>query len=196
MIPDTAASSKLTCNYSRTVWTYRRTTRPSGSASFEVRKRSQQARDLSALEEGADEEFTMSGVCCAQDEADYDSTRTSRDEEEAEYLLHDVTHSANLVGVLWSSASDRSSLRSSVVAKFIELKQRLDHLASLANSTGVLLPEEEAVRYDIPRHYTHTHTHTHTHTTPPGYITNDRRGAAFGLRPGREVREGHLLCRG
>ncbi len=113
----------------------------------------------------------MSGVCCAQEEADYDSTMTHRGEEEAEYLLHDVTHSANLAGVLWSSASDRSSLRSSVVAKFIELKQRLDHLASLANSTG-LLPEEEAVRYHIPRHDTtqtlsHTRTHTLAHTHRP-----------------------------
>jgi hypothetical protein len=110
--------------------------------------------------EGAGEEFVMGGVCCAEEETDYDSVTTTRAEEVSEYLLHDVTHSARLAGVRWSSASDRSSLRASVVAKLVELNKRLDRMTSLSNSTGMLLPEEEAVRY-----HTHTHTHTtHTHT--------------------------------
>jgi hypothetical protein len=82
-----------------------------------------------------DEEFVMSGVCCDQGATDYNSTAAA-DDEAVEYLLHDVTHSADLAGVRWSSAGNRSGLRASVVAKLVALRQRLQHLEALANSTG------------------------------------------------------------
>jgi translation initiation factor 6 (eIF-6) len=99
-------------------------------------------------------EFVMGGVCCGQEGStdDYDNTTTTMDfveVDEVDRLLDAVTRSR----------------RVSVVATLIERKRRLDHLLSLANSTGVLLPTVEEVRSHTQcTQRTRTHHRTRTHT--------------------------------
>ncbi len=100
----------------------------------------------------------MSGVCCAQEaEAEYDTAMVENDDGEPADRQHE--------------AGVRRPLRASVVAKLVETKLRHDLLASIANSTGVVLPAMEEVsthrdtRHDTTRIALATTHDTHEYGT-------------------------------